>query len=291
MGPAPAISFEFFPPATERAEASFWTAVDRLATLQPSFVSLTYGACGSTRDRNDRILRALLRREDLIPAAHITCAGMARPEVDALAADWGAAGIRRIVALRGDTPGTATQFTPHPDGYRNAVEFVAGLRRIAEFDISVAAYPEGHPDAASPAADLDHLKRKIEAGASRAITQYFFDPEPFLRFRDRVATAGIHAPIVPGVLPIVDFAKVLELSRRCGATVPAWLAARFAGLNGDAETSALVAAATTVELCRRLHSEGVEAFHFYTLNRAALPYAACRSLGVMPVPVPTEEAA
>lgn len=288
---APSVSFEFFPPSAPKAELQFWDAVDRLAPLDPTFVSLTYGAGGTSRERNDRIIRALLRRGDLVPAAHLTCVGASRAELDALAHDWAAAGVRRIVALRGDAPGLSGPFVPHPQGYRSAAEFVAGLRRVADFDISVAAYPEAHPEAASAAADLDNLKRKLDAGATRAITQYFFDPELFLRFRDRAVAAGIDKPIVPGVMPIFDFRKMVEFSRRCGATVPAWLVARFDGLDGDAETSALVSAATAGELCRHLRAEGVDAFHFYTLNRAALTHAVCRSLGIGPSAAAEEEAA
>ncbi len=285
-----AVSFELFPPASPEAEARFWDCIDRLAPLRPRFISLTYGAGGSTRERNDRIVRALLRRRDLSLAAHLTCAGASRADLDQLAHGWAAAGLNRVVALRGDAPGHASAFVPHPQGYRSTPEFVAGLRSIAEFDISVAAYPECHPQAASPAADLDTLKRKLDAGAVRAITQFFFEPECFLRFRDRAVAAGIDKPIVPGVLPIFDFAKVVEFSRRCRASVPAWLAARFEGLDGDTETGLLLAAATASELCRRLLAEGVEAFHFYTLNRAALTHAVCRSLGVRPS-LPAAEAA
>ena len=292
MKPASTLSFEFFPPAHPKAEAQFWDGIGRLAPLAPAFFSLTYGAGGSTRERNDRVIRALLRRGDLTVAAHLTCAGASRAELDELATGWATAGLRRIVALRGDAPGHAAAFVPHPDGYRSTAEFVAGLKRIADFDISVAAYPECHPQAASPAADLDTLKRKLDAGAARAITQFFFEPECFLRFRDGAVAAGIDKKIVPGVLPIFDFAKVVEFSRRCRASVPDWLTARFAGLDGDSETSLLVAAATATELCRRLQSEGVEAFHFYTLNRAALTHAVCRSAGLLQnTPAVEEEAA
>lgn len=291
MKAALSVSFEFFPPAHPKAEAPFWDGIDRLAPLAPDFISLTYGAGGSARERNDRIIRALLRRGDIRVAAHLTCAGASRAELDALVCGWVAVGLKRIVALRGDAPGHAAAFVPHPQGYQSTAEFVAGLGRIADFDISVAAYPECHPQATSPAADLDTLKRKLDAGAARAITQFFFDPECFLRFRDRAVAAGIDKPIVPGVLPIFDFAKVMEFSRRCRASVPAWLAARFAGLDGDGETSLLLAAATAGELCRRLRTEGVETFHFYTLNRAALTHAVYRSLGGRASVPAAEEAA
>ncbi len=276
------ISFEFFPPAAGPAEARFWDALDRLAPLDPAFVSLTYGAGGATHERNDRILRALLGRGDIEPAGHLTCIGAPRAEADALARAWAAAGLKRVVALRGDMPGLSQPYAPHPKGYRNAAELVAGLRRIAEFDISVAAYPESHPDSANAAHDLDNLKRKFDAGADRALTQYFFDAELYLRFRDRAARAGITAPLVPGILPITDFAKVRAFSKRCGATVPAWLAKRFEGLDQDPETRALVAATTASELCQRLIAEGVTAFHFYTMNRAPLGLAVCRMLGLRP---------
>ncbi|HXV23375.1 MAG TPA: methylenetetrahydrofolate reductase [Alphaproteobacteria bacterium] len=290
MAATVSVSFEFFPPAEPQAEGQFWNGVDRLAPLGPNFVSLTYGAGGSTRERGGRILRALLRRGDLEVAAHLTCVGASRAELEELAREWAAAGLKRIVALRGDGEGQAA-FVPHPNGFTNTAEFVAALRRIAPFDISVAAYPECHPQAASPAADLDSLRRKLDAGAERAITQFFFEPECFLRFRDRAAAAGIDKPIIPGILPIFDFAKVVAFSRRCRASVPAWLAARFAGLDGDAETSQLLAAATAGELCQNLRAEGVEAFHFYTLNRAALTHAVCRSLGLSPNMAAAEEAA
>jgi methylenetetrahydrofolate reductase (NADPH) len=282
MTTPPAVSFELFPPPSDEAEAGLQRTVDRLAAFDPAFVSVTYGAAGSARARSDRIVRALLRRGDPLTAAHITSAGATRAEVDELVRGWAEAGLRRIVALRGDAPDMTGPFRPHDDGYRNAAELVAGLRRIADFDISVAAYPESHPDSPTVAADLDNLKRKLDAGAARAITQYFFEAETFLRFRDRAAKAGIVAPIVPGILPITHFAKVVEFSQRCGASVPAWLAARFEGLDDDAETRALVAATTACELCRQLLAEGANAFHFYTLNRSTLSAAVCRMLGLRP---------
>jgi methylenetetrahydrofolate reductase (NADPH) len=276
------ISFEFFPPAAGPAEAGFWTALDRLAPLEPGFISLTYGAGGTARERNDRILRALLARGRALPAGHLTCVGAPRAETDAVAREWAAAGLRRVVALRGDMPGLKAPYAPHPEGYRNAAELVAGLRRISDFDISVAAYPECHPDSADLVSDLDNLKRKFDAGADRALTQYFFDAETFLRFRDRARRAGIAAPLVPGILPITDYAKISAFSARCGTSVPAWLAARFEGLDSDPETHALVAATTASELCQRLIAEGITAFHFYTLNKAPLSLAVCRMLGLRP---------
>jgi methylenetetrahydrofolate reductase (NADPH) len=276
------VSFEFFPPAAGPAEAGFWTALDRLAPLDPGFISLTYGAGGTTRERNDHILRALLARGRAVPAGHLTCVGASRAETDAVAREWAAAGLRRVVALRGDMPGLSAPYAPHPEGYRNAAEMVAGLRRISDFDISVAAYPERHPDSADLVSDLDNLKRKFDAGADRALSQYFFDAETFLRFRDRARRAGIAAPLVPGILPITDFAKISAFSARCGTSVPAWLAARFEGLDSDPETRALVAATTASELCQRLIAEGITAFHFYTLNKAPLSLAVCRMLGLRP---------
>jgi len=278
----PEVSFELFPPASDEAEAQLQQTVVRLAAFAPTFVSVTYGAGGSARVRSDRIVRALLGKGDPVTAAHITCADASRAEVDALVREWSEAGLRRVVALRGDAPGMNGGFRPHPDGYRDAADLVAGLRRIADFDIAVAAYPEHHPDSPSAAADLDNLKRKLDAGAARAITQYFFEAETFLRFRDRARRAGITAPIVPGILPITNFAKAQEFSDRCGATIPAWLAARFDGLDDDAETRALVAATTACELCRELLAEGVTELHFYTLNRATLSAAVCRMLGLRP---------
>ena len=282
MAARPSISFEFFPPAPGAPEARFWDTVERLAPLEPAFLSLTFGAGGTTQSRSDRILRALLARGQMDAAGHLTCVGITRAEVDALARTWAEAGLHRVVALRGDMPGLSAPYAPHPEGYRDAADLVAGLRRIADFDISVAAYPECHPDSRDLACDLDNLKRKFDAGAHRALTQYFFDAELFLRFRDRAVRAGIRAPIVPGILPITDFAKIRAFSARCGATIPDWLAERFAGLDHDPETHAMVAATTACELCQRLLAEGVSAFHFYTLNQAPLNYAVCRMLGVQP---------
>ena len=275
-----ALSFEFFPPATERDEAALWRTVEALTPFRPRFVSVTYGAGGSTRARTDRIVRAIVQDTGLQPAAHLTCVGARRDEVDAIARGWWQAGIRHLVALRGDPPGDAARFSPHPGGYPNAAALVHGLRRVADFDIAVAAYPECHPESPSPQADLDNLKRKLDAGANCAITQFFFEPATFLRFRDRVRAAGIGVPIVPGILPITNFSRAVRFSRSCGATVPEWLAELYSGLDDDPETRSMVAAAQATELCQRLQAEGVEAFHFYTLNRPALTAAICRRLGV-----------
>ncbi len=282
MSARPRISLEFFAPQKPQAEAGFWQALEKLSGLQPKFVSLTYGAGGSDRDRSDRILGGLLERGLAEPATHITCVAAPRSAVDDCVRAWAEAGIRRLVALRGDMPELGAPFQPHPQGYENAADLVAGLRRIGDFDISVACYPESHPDSPSPEADLDNLKRKLDAGAARAISQYFFDAETFLRFRDRARRARIRQPIVPGILPIFHFGKVRNFSQRCGTQVPDWLAARFDGLDGDPETRDQVAAATAGELCQALLREGVESFHFYTLNRATLTLAICRVLGLRP---------
>ena len=280
MSPPLKLSFEFFPPATERDETALWRTAEALTPFRPRFVSVTYGAGGSTRARTDRIVRAIRQDTGLEPAAHLTCVGATREEVDAVAKGWWQAGIRHLVALRGDPPKGATRFVPHPGGYENAAALVAGLRRIADFDIAVAAYPECHPDSPSTAADLDNLRRKLDAGANCAITQFFFEPATFLRFRDRARAAGIAVPIVPGVLPITNFARAVRFARACGATVPEWLAELYRGLDDDPETRSMVAAAQATELCQRLQAEGTEAFHFYTLNRPALTTAICRRLGV-----------
>jgi methylenetetrahydrofolate reductase (NADPH) len=224
----------------------------------------------------------ILRETALTPAAHLTCVAASRGEVDDVARRYWDAGIRHIVALRGDPPEGERKFAPHPDGYANAAELVAGLKRVADFEVSVAAYPEIHPDAASSQADLDNLKRKLDAGAARAITQFFFDPEAYLRFLDRAHAAGVRAPITPGVLPVTNFAQVVKFARLCGASVPAWLAHLFEGLDDDPETRKLVAATVAAEQCRRLQAAGVDEFHFYTLNRADLAYAICHILGMRP---------
>ena len=276
----PRVSFEFFPPKTADMESRLWEVITRLEPLMPRFVSVTYGAGGSTRERTHATVRRIRLETTLEPAAHLTCVAATRAEIDAVARDYWAAGVRHIVALRGDPPAGGVAYTPHPGGYAYAADLVAGLKRVADFEISVAAYPESHPEAASADADLDNLKRKVEAGASRAITQYFFDVDLYLRFRDRAAARRITVRIVPGILPVTNYAQVKKFSASCGASIPAWMEAHFAGLDGDPDTRRLVAASIAAEQCRRLHAEGVHEFHFYTLNRADLIVAICHLLGV-----------
>ena len=282
MATPPTVSFEFFPPAPGAPEQRFLEAIERLAVLRPSFVSITYGAGGTTQDRSSHALGLLQGRSDVTPAAHLSCANAPRVAVDELAGRWAQAGITRLVALRGDGTEPGARFLPHPQGYRNAADLVAGLSRIADFDISVACHPEGHPDATSTEADLENLKRKLDAGARRAISQYFFDAEVFLRFRDRASGAGIRDPLVPGIMPVFDFDRVVRFSKACGANIPPWLAARFAPLKNDPLACRAAAIDTASELCQRLSGEGIDQFHFYTLNRAELTSAVCRRLGVRP---------
>jgi methylenetetrahydrofolate reductase (NADPH) len=276
------LSFEFFPPKTEEMEKQLWQSLLRLAPLAPRFVSVTYGAGGSTRERTHSTVRRIRNETAIEPAAHLTCVAATRDEVDSVARQYWEAGIRHIVALRGDPPSNGGRYAPHPGGYARAADLVAGLKRIAPFEISVAAYPETHPDAGSPAADIENLKRKIDAGATRAITQYFFDADKFLRFRDLCDAFQIKVPIIPGILPVTNFAQVVKFSAACGASVPAWLARLFEGLDNDPETRRLVAATVAAEQCRRLQDHGIDEFHFYTLNRADLTYAICHILGVRP---------
>lgn len=277
------LSFEFFPPKTDVMEARFWESLHRLAPLQPRFVSVTYGAGGSTRERTLRMVRQITSETGVDAAAHLTCVGASRAEVDAVVRGYQEAGIRRIVALRGDPPeGAGTPFVPHPEGYRSAAELVAGIRRIGDFDISVAAYPEKHPQSPDWDADIENLKRKLDAGANRAITQMFFDNRDYVAFVERARRAGIVAPIVPGIQPIHSFAQIAGFARRCGAAMPDWIAERFAGLEADPETHALVAAAVAAEQVLELVDEGVTEFHFYTLNRSNLVLALARVLGRRP---------
>ena len=285
------VSFEFFPPADVAMEATLWCSLERLAPLAPRFVSVTYGADGSTRERTHSVVTRIQRQSKLTGAPHLTCIGASRAEILDIARTYWDEGVRHLVALRGDPPQGGGAYRPHPDGFAFAAELVAGLRALAPFDISVAAYPETHPEAASAAADLENLKRKIDAGASRAITQFFYDIGVFLRFRDRCAAAGIAAPLVPGILPITRFPQVLRFARTCGASIPSWLHERFEGLDHDPETRRLIAAAVAIEQVQELRRHGVCEFHFYTLNRAELTYAICHALGLRPLPQASTAAA
>ncbi|MDH3589410.1 MAG: methylenetetrahydrofolate reductase [Gammaproteobacteria bacterium] len=276
------VSFEFFPPKTEKMEATLWRSVQNLEPLEPVFVSVTYGADGSTRDRTHRVVARVLRETKLRPAAHLTCVGATREEIDDVARKYWEAGVRHIVALRGDPPQGVTGYQVHPGGYAYAADLVAGLRRVADFEISVAAYPEVHPEAPDAGFDLDNLKRKLDAGANRAITQFFFDPECYLRFRDSCAAAGIDVGIVPGILPVTNFSRLLTFSSACGTRVPQWLHDRFEGLDDDPTTRQMIAANTAIEQVNTLYEHGVRDFHFYTLNRYELTKAICHALGVRP---------
>jgi methylenetetrahydrofolate reductase (NADPH) len=280
--PAPRVSFEFFPPKTDEMERNLWASVTKLAPLGPAFVSVTYGAGGTTRERTHATVRRIRQETALEPAAHLTCVGADRAEIDQVARDYWSAGIRHIVALRGDAPAGAAGYAPHPGGYAYATDLVAGLKAIGDFEISVAAYPEGHPEARSKDEDLDNLKRKIDAGATRAITQYFFDVDLYARFLERARKAGITVPIVPGLLPVTNFAQVIKFSAACGTSVPQWLADMFDGLDQDPETRRLVACTVAAEQASALRALGCDDFHFYTLNRADLTVAICRRLGLKP---------
>ena len=284
------VSFEFFPPKTEKMEAQLWDTFRTLEPLAPRFVSVTYGAGGSTRERTHATVARIASESAVPPAAHLTCVEASRAEIEEVARAYWDAGVRHIVALRGDVPGGGA-YRAHPDGFANAVELVAGLKRIAPFDISVAAYPEVHPDADCPQADLDNLKRKLDAGATRAITQFFFSPDAFLRFRDAAAAAGIDAPIVPGILPVSNVSQTRRMADMCGTAIPAWMIALFEGLDDHPAARQLVAATVAAEMCRRLYAGGVRDFHFYTLNRAELSYAICHMLGLRPVAPVKDKAA
>lgn len=276
------VSFEFFPPKTEKMQETLWECIKRLEPLAPSFVSVTYGAGGTTRERTHDTVVRIARETSLKPAAHLTCVGHSQGEVDDIARRYWDEGIRHIVALRGDAPEGSGKYVPTPGGYAYAVDLVKGLKRIADFEISVAAYPEMHPDAPSAQFDLDNLKAKVDAGATRAISQYFFDVDVYRRFRDKAAAAGITVPILPGILPVTNFAQVQKFSAACGASVPEWMAKLFEGLDDDPDTRRLVAATVAAEQCRALAADGVTDFHFYTLNRADLAYAISHILGVRP---------
>jgi len=275
------VSFEFFPPKNGDMETQLWESISRLAPFQPDFVSVTYGAGGSTKQPTMNTITRISNETDLAPAAHLTCVGSDKATVDAVAREFQAVGVNHFVALRGDPPeGVGAAYKPHPDGYANGAELVAGLRAIADFEISVSAYPERHPESPDFATDIDMLKRKVDAGATRAITQFFFDNDIYERYVERARRAGIYIPIVPGILPIHNFGQVARFSKLCGTSVPDWLARRFDGLEKDTETRALVAAAIAAEQVNDLVERGIDDFHFYTMNRAQLVYAICHMLGL-----------
>lgn len=281
------VSFEFFPPKTEAMEKTLWESIERLKPLQPSFVSVTYGAGGTTRERTHATLSRLVAETSLRPAAHLTCVAATKAEVDSVVRSYRDAGIHHIVTLRGDpVEGAGTAYVPHPDGYANAAELVAAIASTGDFEISVAAYPEKHPESASIADDIEMLKRKVDAGATRAITQFFFDNDVFERYVEKVRSAGILIPIVPGIVPVHNFKLVASFAGRAGASVPAWLAERFEGLDDDPMTRQLVAAAVAAEQVFDLVNRGISNFHFYTMNRADLVYATCHLLGMRPARTP-----
>lgn len=275
-----AVSFEFFPPKSEKMAETLWSSIETLAPLAPRFVSVTYGAGGSTRERTHATVERIVRETELPAAAHLTCVNASREEIDLIARSYWDAGVRHIVALRGDPPEAGARFEARPDGYADAAALVAGLKAVAPFEISVACYPEVHPQASCPVSDLDNLKRKVDAGADRAISQFFFSPEAFLRFRDRAAAAGISAEIVPGILPVSSVAQTRNFAGQCGAAIPAWMDQLFDGLDDKPAARQLVAATVAAELCGQLYAGGIRHFHFYTLNRAELAYAICHLLGL-----------
>ncbi len=279
--PAPLLSFEFFPPKTEALEQQLWACIRRLEPLAPHFVSVTYGAGGTTQARTHATVARIVAETTLTPAAHLTCVGASRGEIDDIARQYWDAGVRHIVALRGDVPGGGA-YEPHPDGYAYAADLVAGLKRVADFEISVAAYPEVHPTARTPLADLDNLKRKLDAGAVRAITNYFFDNATFLRFLDLALAAGITAPIVPGIMPVSNYAQIVKFSAVSGVKVPDWLGRFFEGVEDNVETRRMIATVVASEQVRQLQANGIDEFHFYTLNRPDLTFAIAHILGVRP---------
>ncbi|MDF1778831.1 MAG: methylenetetrahydrofolate reductase [NAD(P)H] [Rhizobiaceae bacterium] len=275
------VSFEFFPPSSGDMESQLWESIMRLAPFNPEFVSVTYGAGGSTRKPTLATIERILSETKLAPAAHLTCVNASRDEVDAVAREFWAAGVRHFVALRGDsTDGIGSSYRPHRDGYRNAAELVAGLKAFADFEITVSAYPEKHPESPDFMTDIDMLKRKVDNGATRAITQFFFDNDTYERYVERVRRAGIYIPIVPGILPVHNFGQLSKFAGLCGATIPDWMAKRFEGLDKDPQTRSLVAAAVAADQVMNLVERGVQDFHFYTMNRAQLVYAICHLLGL-----------
>lgn len=278
------VSFEFFPPADLNKADNFWASVADLAELKPSFISLTYGAGGSGRERSLAILERLLQEKRVTPVAHLTCVAVSKAEADDMARQFHTLGINRLVVLRGDPPGGGKKFTPHPEGYANATEFMHGLNKVADFDMSVAAYPEMHPESASIEHEIEVMKQKVDAGAKRFITQFFFDTETYLRFVDRARAAGISIPIIPGILPIVNFERVKTFAAACGTRIPAWLAQLFEGVEASSTVNNMLAAAVLIDQCNTLYAEGVRDFHFYTLNKSELTRAVCHALGIHPEP-------
>lgn len=275
----PEVSFEFFPPKTSEMEQNLWASIEKLEPLQPRFVSVTYGAGGSTRERTHATVKRILDETSLTPAAHLTCVGATREEVNEVAQDYWDSGVKHIVALRGDMPGNEA-YSPFPGGYQYADDLVYGLKKIADFEISVAAYPETHPEARSADDDIDHLKRKVDAGADRAITQYFFEADNYLRFVERAQARGVDVPIVPGILPVTNFAQAKKFSVMCGTAIPRWMVDLYEGLDAFPHTREMVSAIVAVEQCRLLSTAGVDEFHFYTLNRSELTIAICHILGL-----------
>ncbi|MEE4011599.1 methylenetetrahydrofolate reductase [NAD(P)H] [Roseibium sp. FZY0029] len=274
-------SFEFFPPKSDKMAETLWQTVQRLAPLSPSFVSVTYGAGGSTRERTHRTVERILKETELAPAAHLTCVGAARSEIDTIVKDYWDLGVRHLVALRGDPlDGIGSRYVPHPEGYAYASDLVEGVKKIANFDISVSGYPERHPESGNWQKEIDNLKRKVDAGADRIITQYFFDNDLFDDYLDRIAAAGINIPVIPGILPIHNFEQTMVFSAKCGTSIPQWLARRFAGLSNDPETRKLVGVSVACEQVMDLVDRGINDFHFYTMNRADLTFAICHMLGM-----------
>ncbi|MFT6106286.1 MAG: methylenetetrahydrofolate reductase (NADPH) [Rickettsiales bacterium] len=274
------VSFEFFPPKNDGMEERLWNSIKNLESLNPSFVSVTYGAGGSTRERTHNTIKKIIQNTNLKPATHLTCVGASRGEIEEIAKNYWEMGVRHIVALRGDMPASTPNYQLREDGYKYANELVYGLKKIADFEISVAGYPEKHPEALSLDVDIDHLKRKVDAGASRIITQFFFDSDVYLRFVEKCQKAKINIPIVPGILPVSNVKQVKHFSKMCGATIPKWMSEIFVGLDEKEETRKLIASIVAVEQCRILHKAGVNDFHFYTLNRSDLTMAICHVLGV-----------
>lgn len=283
------VSFEFFPPKTEKMDERLWQAIRRLEPMHPQFVSVTYGAGGSTRERTHATVARMLRETELTPAAHLTCVGATRDEVDEVIRDYKEIGVRHIVALRGDPPeGVGERYQPHPQGYQSSIELIEGIRAIGDFEIIVSAYPEKHPESPDVDTELDWLKRKVDAGATRAVTQFFFDNSCYLRYLEKVRAAGINIPVTPGIIPIANFQQVSKFAAMTGASVPGWLAQRFEGLEDeDAETRNMIAASVAAEQVMELVDNGINEFHFYTLNRATLVYAICHLLGLRATPAVT----